>query len=136
MAFTDFRSPEGTAASSQVLIAPAWDQTVSVAAAEDITPFEWRVVELAKNDERGTLLPLRKRGWFARLILGPQPPSRQLANEKLEALRRLAVHAWHDGYLLPVSAIKDAMQAGYTEMQAGRVIDTVVETRLALKGLH
>lgn len=133
MAFIDFRAPEGTvttafgAGSPGAAIAPT-------APVEEITPLEWRVVELAEADGRKSLLPERKRGWFARLIFGPQPPSRQLASERLEALRRLAVHAWHDGYLLPVSAIKDAMQAGYTELQAGRVIDRIVERRIAAKG--
>lgn len=139
MAFIDFRSLEGTIASSpdctQLARAPiAPVATPDDVTAEDISAIEWRVVDLAEHDARASLRPFRKRGWFARLILGPQPPSRQLANERLEALRRLAVHAWHDGYLLPVSAIKDAMTAGYTELQAGRVIDRIVEKRHARKG--
>jgi hypothetical protein len=133
MAFIDFRAIEGTALEMRPAALPALTAHASTEA-EDLSPFEWRVVQLAKEDGRDTLVPRRKRGWFGRLIFGPQPPSRELANERLEALRRLAVHAWHDGYLVPVSAIKDAVRMGYTELQAGRVIDSIVEQRHLRKG--
>lgn len=94
-----------------------------------LTLQESRVIELARNDSLQSLRAPRKRGWFARLILGPQPASSMLANERLEALRRLAVHTWHKGYQLPASALKDAQAAGFSEDEIGAVIDFIGRTR-------
>lgn len=96
---------------------------------ETLTAIEHRIVALARDDGMQSLKPQRKRGWLARLILGPNPPSPTLANEQLEALRRLAVRAWHHGYTLPVSALKDARDAGYSEAKIGAVIDTIGRSR-------
>ncbi|KTR81441.1 hypothetical protein [uncultured Novosphingobium sp.] len=87
--------------------------------------LERRVIELARGDGMETLKPRRKRSWLARLILGPQAPSPVLANERLEALRRLAVQAWHHGYTLPASALHEARKAGWDERQIGAVIDMI-----------
>lgn len=94
-----------------------------------LTLMERRIVALARNDGMQSLKTQRKRGWLARLILGPTPPSPMLANERLEALRRLAVRAWHHGYTLPVSALKEARDAGYSEAKIGAVIDTIGRNR-------
>jgi len=56
-----------------------------------------------------------------------------LADEKLEALRKLAVLAWHHGYTLPSSAMKQAISAGYSEWQVGQVIDAIVGERPAFR---
>ena len=123
MAFIDFRdaAPGALSVSTTSLAANAH--------AAPLTTLEHRVIELAREDGLDTLRPQRKRGWFARLILGPQPASPMLANERLEALRRLAVQAWHRGYLLPASALKEAQAAGFSEDQVGAVIDTIGRAR-------
>jgi hypothetical protein len=102
---------------------------------ETLTALEWRVIELARDDSLKTLLPWRKRSWLGRLIMGPTPPSRMLADERLEALRRLAVHAWHAGYTIPASAIRHAVRKGYSDLQIGSVIDTIVGRRLEQRGV-
>lgn len=94
-----------------------------------LSALERRVVELARHDGLETLQPQRKRSWFGRLILGPLPPSPVLANERLEALRRLAVQAWHKGYTLPVSALREARLAGFSEVQVGAVVDAIGRAR-------
>lgn len=94
-------------------------------------PQELRVLQIASSDGIETLQEPRKRGWLARFVLGPPPPSRRLANERLEALRRLAVHAWHKGHLLPVSAVKAAEHAGFSEEQIGMLIDNIGRARTA-----
>jgi hypothetical protein len=103
--------------------------------AEVLEILERRVVALARNDRLESLRPQRKRGWFARLVLGPTPPSAMLANEQLEALRRLAVHAWHKGWTLPVSALKDARAAGYSDAKIGAVIDIIGRERAPFRRL-
>lgn len=98
-----------------------------------LSALERRVVELARQDGLETLQPQRKRSWLARLILGPQPPSPMLADERLEALRRLAVQAWHKGYTLPASALREARLAGFSEVQVGAVVDAIGRARPAFR---
>jgi hypothetical protein len=105
------------------------------AAFEPLTELERRVVELAREDGIHTLRPYRKRSWLGRIILGPGQPSPVLANERLEALRRLAVRAWHQGYTLPVSALREAKEAGFDETQIGAVIDMIGRARPAVRRL-
>lgn len=94
-----------------------------------LSALEHRIIDLARQDGLATLRPVKKRGWLLRLILGPTPPSAMLANEQLEALRRLAVMAWHHGYTLPVSAVKEAHRAGHSEAKIGTVIDIIGRAR-------
>lgn len=123
MTFIDYTDAAPGALLDSGLAAPADDPASGAAGA--LTALEYRVIDLARNDGLQTLRPPRKRGWLARLILGPEPVSPMLANERLEALRRLAVQAWHKGYQLPVSAISQAEAAGYSQDQIGMVIDII-----------
>lgn len=102
---------------------------------QPLTELERRVVVLAREDTVNTLRPRRARSWLARLILGPDQPSPVLANARLEALRRLAVQTWHHGYTLPVSALREAKQAGFSEAQIGAVIDMIGRERPAVRRL-
>lgn len=133
MAFVDFNeaTPRTLAASTF----PSLPANPAVAHADRLTTIERRIVELAREDGLDTLRPPRKRGWFARLILGPAPASPMLANEKLEALRRLAVRAWRQGYSLPASALREAQVAGYSEDQIGSVIDSIARSRAPFRSI-
>ncbi|PEQ14353.1 hypothetical protein B2G71_01780 [Novosphingobium sp. PC22D] len=135
MAFIDFRPVESAETTMSPEIAAILPGIGAQSPAEPISAYEWRIVELARGDDLASLRPQRKRGRLARLLFGPQPPSPVLANERLEALRRLAVRAWHEGYRLPASAIKDAIAAGFSEHQAGNVIDRIVDLRIAGRGV-
>ncbi len=101
----------------------------------ELSTLERRVIELAREDRLASLRPVRKRSWLARLVFGPQPPSPMLANERLEALRRLAVMAWHHGYQLPSSALREAQNAGYSEAQTGAVVDFVARLQAPVRRL-
>jgi hypothetical protein len=101
---------------------------------ETLTDLEWRVVELARDDSLKTLRPVQPRKGLARLILGATPPSKMLADARLEALRKLAVQAWHMGYTIPASAMRQAIRAGYSDLQVGAVIDTIVGHRVTVRG--
>ncbi|MEW9854555.1 hypothetical protein [Novosphingobium sp. M1R2S20] len=125
MAFIDFRD-DAPPACPAFALAPS--QSVALAA-QTLTELERRVIDLARGDGLSSLRAQRKRSWLVRLILGPQPPSPVLANERLEALRRLAVQAWHHGYQLPASALKEAQEAGYTDTQIGAAVDLIVRLR-------
>jgi hypothetical protein len=132
MAFIDF-----TEAANHTLPAAISTKSASIMieAAGALSTLEQRVVALARADGLATLRPQRKRGWFARLVLGPTPPSAMLANEQLEALRRLAVRTWHHGYTLPVSALKEARAAGHSEAKIGAVIDIIGRSRAPFRRL-
>lgn len=124
MAFIDFRD-----AAAHAALAPA------PRAVEPLSTLERRVIELAREDKLASLRPVRKRSWLERIVFGPQPPSPMLANEQLEALRRLAVMAWHHGYQLPASALREAQQAGYSEVQTGAVVDLVARLQAPVRRL-
>jgi len=126
MAFIDFKD-----GALHALPAPALARLGEVVARplDLLNDLERRIVQLARGDGLVSLRPRRKRSWLAQLVLGPQAPSPVLANERLEALRRLAVLTWHHGYQLPVSALREAQQAGYSEAQVGAVIDMVARLR-------
>lgn len=130
MAFIDF-----TDTAHQTLSITSSAKAVVAEVEQVLTTLEHRIVALARADGLETLRPQRKRGWLARLILGPTPPSAMLANEQLEALRRLAVHAWHKGYTLPVSALKEARAAGHSEAKIGAVIDIIGRSRVPFRRL-
>lgn len=97
--------------------------------------MELRVVQLARGDTLESLRPPRPRGRLARLVLGPTPPSRQLANPRLEALRRLVVQAWHKGFLLPASVLHEAEAAGFSDTQIGMLVDSIGRARSCPAGL-
>ncbi|MBB4859091.1 hypothetical protein HNO88_002417 [Novosphingobium chloroacetimidivorans] len=115
--------------------APRVAEVTPIITPEPLSTLERRVVLLAREDGMETLRPRRKRSWLARLMLGPQAPSPVLANERLEALRRLAVQAWHHGYTVPASALREAKQAGFDETQIGAVIDMIGRSRPAVRRL-
>lgn len=122
-----FAVPRGAARSIEAAV----DQ----AHVEPLNMLERRVVVLARQDGMETLRPYRKRSWLTRLVLGPAAPSPVLANERLEALRRLAVQAWHHGYTLPASALREAKQAGFDETQIGAVVDMIGRARPPVRRL-
>lgn len=143
MAFLDLSEPGYAAAARAAAVArivaevpapavaPAADAVTDVA--RTFSPLEHRVLELARGESLASLRAPRKRSLFSRVIFGPTPPSKVLANERLEALRRLAVRAWHHGYTLPVSALREANQAGFSESQVGWVIDRIGRSRVQVR---
>lgn len=96
---------------------------------------EWEVIVLAQRDD---LSSLREPGWmartFARLFGGN--PDRRLASPRLEALRRLAVHAWHQGYAVPVSAMKTFKDVGFSGDQLELLLASIAQGRTADRRGH
>ncbi len=95
----------------------------------DFSPLEWTVIALARRDR---ISSLSEPGPVARAFgslfgLGRQS---SLADPRLEALRRLAVHAWHKGYKLPVSEIKRFIAAGFSSGQYETLLASVSTKRL------
>jgi hypothetical protein len=122
MAFIDFSETAAMLGRAAVQPGPQLAQALADHAGE-FSPLEQRVLELSRHDGLETLRPPVKRSRLGRLLLGPEPVSRMLANERLEALRRLAVEARHHGWRVRASVISAAKAVGFTEAQIGRVID-------------
>ena len=86
------------------------------AAQPEFSPLEWSVIRLARLDRLWTIRPL---GWLRRfyhLLIG-RFGSPELANERLEALRRIAVLSWHYGFSVPGNDVADFLSAGFTTDQ-------------------
>ena len=93
------------------------------------SPLEWTVIALARKDR---ISSLQEPGPLARALGGLFGLGRQsmLADPRLEALRRLAVHAWHRGYKLPVSEIKRFLSAGFSAGQYETLLASVASKRV------
>lgn len=125
MAYIDFNA----AYAAPVLVAPL-SQAEETLEATGFSPLEWKVIALARRDSLGSLA---EPGPVARALgslFGLGTASR-LADPRLEALRRLAVHAWHRGYKLPMSEVEAFREAGFTVSQAETLLASVANARIA-----
>jgi hypothetical protein len=118
---------------------PAWsEQTLrfpqparrpeSVTASATLTALEWSVVAMAEKDGLSSLREPSR--FLAALgsVFGARRPNR-LANERLEALRRLAVHAWLYRWNVPDSELRDFLAAGFTLDQYHLVQNSIAQAR-------
>ena len=82
----------------------------------EFNPLEWSVIRLARADSIWTLRPAgrlrRFLGWLMGRSGGPE-----LANERLEALRRMAVLSWHYGFTVPGDDVASFISAGFSPDQ-------------------
>jgi hypothetical protein len=92
-------------------------------ATPEFSGLEWSVIRLARIDRLWTI---RSVGRFRNLwnwLIGRGNP--QLANPRLEALRRMAVLTWHFGFTVPGEDVSDFLSAGFTpdqyELMAGSI---------------
>lgn len=93
-----------------------------------LSPLEWSVVRLARNDRPGSLdAPGRFRRWFRAALRLPNP---QLADDRLEALRRMAVLTWHHGLTVPGREVAAFLAAGFTPDQYEAVTAAVGAVQL------
>ena len=80
--------------------------------ATGFSPLEWSIIRLAQKDRLWTIRPAtRVRGWV-NWIIGRGNP--QLANERLEALRRISVLSWHYGFTVPGDDVADCIEFAVT----------------------
>jgi hypothetical protein len=75
--------------------------------------IEWSVIAFARRERLSSLRePSRVARALGSLFGFARNP--RLTDERLEALRRVAVLAWHSGYQLPASELRAFQQAGFT----------------------
>jgi hypothetical protein len=78
--------------------------------------LEWSIVAMAQSDSLATLREPSRFWSMVNAIFGVKPANR-LANDRLEALRRVAVLAWRYRWNVPTSELKAFFSAGFSEAQ-------------------
>lgn len=79
-------------------------------------PLEWSVIRLARADSISTLRPAGRIRRFFNWLMG-RSGGPELANEHLEALRRMAVLTWHYGFTVPGDDVASFLSAGFSPDQ-------------------
>ena len=88
--------------------------------------LEWQVVAIAQHDRLASL------SVALGVIFGGEVPNPKLADQKLEALRRMSVLAWHKGYAVPRHEIRAFHEAGFTPDQYETLLASISRGRAAL----
>ena len=99
----------------------------------DFSKLEWSVIRLARVDRLWTIRAAGRVRRFFNWVIGRGNP--ELANPRLEALRRMAVLTWHYGFTVPGRDIADFLSAGFSpdqyELMAGCINSTISAPRKA-----
>jgi hypothetical protein len=102
----------------------------TAAPAARLSALEWSIVAMA---ERDGLSSIREPSRFIAAlgaIFGIKRPNR-LANEGLEALRRIAILAWHYGWNVPKSELAAFLAAGFSTDQFELIQNSIGQARAA-----
>lgn len=116
------------AATLPAAVTPCADPVPTDAPAR-LSALEWSVVALARKDR---LWSLDKPGRIATAlaVLFKPPHNHMLADERLEALRRIAVLGWHYGYTIPTAELKRFLRAGFSPAQYELMMDSIGVAKL------
>ena len=97
-----------------------------------LSALEWQVVAIAQHDRLASLNEPGRIAIALGAIFGSKRANPRLADPRLEALRRVAVHAWHRGYAVPRAEIRAFHEAGFTPEQYETLLASVSRGRAAL----
>ena len=100
-----------------------------VAESGSLTKLEWSVIALARHDSRASLRPEGRVSRLFRALLGL--PNPRMADRKLEALRRMAVLAWRDGYTVAPREVRTFLAAGFTPGQYEQAVNHIIAARVS-----
>ena len=109
MAYIAFSDTDGVATGP---VAPQADRLPDSGRTDRLSALEWSVVAIARNDGRGSLRGPGRMATALRVVFRGRNP--RLADERLEALRRMAVLTWADGYTVPSFELRAFLAAGFT----------------------
>jgi len=90
-----------------------------------LSALEWQVVGIAQRDRLASLEAPGRWSKLLAIFFGGDRASPRLADPRLEALRRLAVHAWHKGDAIPQDEIAGFHAAGFSFAQLQLVLAQV-----------
>ena len=95
-----------------------------------LSALEWSVVALARRDSLSSLRTPGRIAVAIRVVL--KTPNPRLADERLEALRRMAVLAWHHNYAVPGHEVKAFLAAGFTPAQYDTMMASLSAARVTM----
>ena len=90
-----------------------------------LTALEWSIVAMAEKDRISSLREPSRFISALGSLFGLRRPNR-LANDRLEALRRLAVYAWHYHWNVPDSELSEFLAAGFS-MDHYQLVQTSID---------
>jgi hypothetical protein len=95
-----------------------------------LSPIEWSIVAVAQRYSLGSL---QEPGRIAAALTGLFGGSsgRKVPDPRLEALRRIAVLAWHRGWRVPTSELRAFVAAGFSLDQYELVQNSIARGRAA-----
>jgi hypothetical protein len=111
-------------------IEPTDDQVVGLTLARNATPkpnfsaLEWSIIRLARGASLAAIREPSLVRPFYHWLIG-RTGNRRLANDRLEALRRIAVLSWHFGFSVPGEDVADFLSAGFTPDQYELLVSSV-----------
>jgi hypothetical protein len=111
-------------------IEPTDDQMVGLTLARNATPkpnfsaLEWSIIRLARGASLAAIREPSLVRRFYHWLIG-RTGNRRLANDRLEALRRIAVLSWHFGFSVPGEDVADFLSAGFTPNQYELLVSSV-----------
>jgi len=91
--------------------------------------LEWSVVAIARQDSLASLSEPSRLSVAFGTLFGRNRPNPRLADERLEALRRIAVLGWHYGYTIPTEELRAFLAAGFSLDQYELVQDSIGRAR-------
>jgi len=95
-----------------------------------LTALEWSVVAMAERDGLSSIREPSRLISALGSIFGIRRPNK-LANEGLEALRRIAILAWHYGWDVPKSELAAFLSAGFSLDQFELIQKSIGQARSA-----
>ena len=134
MAYLAFDGVAGAPAPTAIVAPVAILAAEQAASAEQerLGALEWAVIAVARNDGLASLREPGRMSVAFGNVFGRRTNPR-LADPKLEALRRMAVLAWHFGFAVPVSEVKAFLAAGFTTDHYETVLASIGAARLNRK---
>jgi hypothetical protein len=96
----------------------------------EFSALEWSVIRLARVDGLSTLRAPGRLRRFVSWLMG-RNGGPELANERLEALRRMAVLSWHFGFTVPGDDVASFLSQGFSPDQYELMVRSI---RAAISG--
>lgn len=98
------------------------------AAAASFSALEWSVIALARRDSLGSLRTPGRIAKAMAVVFGNRSEN-PIADPRLEALRRTAVHAWHRSFAIPEGEIQRFYDAGFSAEQLELLLTSISRDR-------
>ena len=125
MAYRTFAGPE------EIALPAGIAGPIADAVPARLSPLEWSVVALAQTEKLSSINRPGRIAVAMHRLFGIKYAN-ELADPRLEALRRLAVIAWHRGYAIHSSEIHAFKAAGFTMAQYELVLSSISRGRDAI----